>query len=77
MTKLDLDHLRRIRGLLDALPEDIDLGRAIIALEDAQVICAMALQSNLTFARARELEREVVDKEETRRIFAPDGKWAS
>lgn len=67
---LDLAHLQRIATILDALPGDTQLPKALIALEDAYACCYFALQCGISLEKAREVHREEITREETRRLLA-------
>lgn len=67
---LDLAHLLRIQAILDGIPGDTDLPHALVALEDAFVLCALALTCGTTLDFAREEHRRTITREETRRILA-------
>ena len=68
--RLDLAHLQRIASILDGIPGGTDLPHALIALEDAMVCLTLALRLGLSVKRARELHREQITREETRRLLA-------
>lgn len=68
--RLDLAHLQRIQSILDGIPSGTDLPHAIIALEDAIVCLRLALQCVVGLDRAREIHRQSVTAEETRRLLA-------
>ena len=55
---------------MDGIPGDTDLPHAIVALEDALFACQLALHAGVSLDRARELHRETVTKEETKRLLA-------
>ncbi len=67
--RLDLAHLQRIGKILDGIPGDTDLPHALIALEDAFVVCSFALQCGVSLEKAREHHWEQVVREETRRLL--------
>ena len=66
---LDLAHLQCIMAVLDGLPGGTTLPRAILALEDAMFCCTLALRCGVTLERAREIHRQSVTREETRRLL--------
>lgn len=70
MKTLDLKHLARVDAILKAIPDDTDIGHALIALEDAGVLCLMALQFGLTLTRARELSAEMIETATAEQIEA-------
>ena len=71
--RLDLAHLQRIVAVLDGIPGGTDLPHAMLALEDAYVCCQVARMSGVSLERAREIHRETITKEETRRLLQEHG----
>ena len=67
--RLDLAHLQRVAAILDGIPGGTDVPHAILALEDALVCLTLALRFGLSLERARDLHREQITREETRRLF--------
>lgn len=67
--RLDLAHLQRIAAILDAIPGGTDLPHALVALEDAMVVCGLALNLGVSLDSARETHRQAITQEETRRLL--------
>ena len=70
---MDLAHLQRIAAILDGIPGGTDVPHAIIALEDALTLCGLALQLGVSLEGAREVHREAITREETRRLLVEHG----
>ena len=71
--RLDLAHLQRIAAVLDGIPGGTDLPHALLALEDAYVCCQVALMTGVSLKRAKDLHRETITQEETRRLLKDHG----
>lgn len=68
--RLDLKHLQCIGAILDGIPGDTELPRAILALEDAMMCCVIALWAGVSLQRARELHHKKTTHEETQQMLA-------
>lgn len=69
MDGLDLRHLQCIGKILDGIPGDTTLPRAILALEGAMGCCVLALGAGVSLERARAIHHELTADEETQRLL--------
>ena len=71
--QIDLAHLRRIAVILESLPGDLDLPHAMIALEDAYMVCSFAMGTGVSLAFARKAHRDAVTREELKQMVQKSG----
>lgn len=65
---LDQAHVARIQAVLEALPENVELARLMLACEDAYVALGLGVSCGLTLAQVRTQHAALVAETKPRTV---------